>query len=71
MLAPRPLNLSDADRQNCSIVFNVNRFELYHANGWLMSATSSPARLDEILGVNQIDAAFNDMAKKMYLVYQQ
>jgi hypothetical protein len=66
----RPLNLDENDRKNCMITFNVNRFEIYHANGWLMSASNDVGRLEDIIGLNRLECTFDAFAKKMYLKYQ-
>lgn len=67
----RPLNLDPSDRKNCTVVFNVSRFEIYHASGWLMSATGDVARLDDIIGTNSLDCTFDALAKQMYLKFQE
>ena len=67
----RPLNLDADDRKNCTITFNMNRFEIYHANGWLMSATGDVGRLEEIISMNDLGCTFDALAKKMYIKYQE
>jgi hypothetical protein len=63
----KPLNLTPADRTGCTVTYNVNRFEVFHADGWMMTAASSKADLKEQLATNQLVASFDDMAATKYL----
>lgn len=64
----KPLNLTEQDRTGCKITFNVNRFEVYHANGWLMTAASSKTSLKEQLAQNKIkNAVFDGIATRKYI----
>jgi hypothetical protein len=64
----KTLSLSAADRVNCSITFNVNRFEVYHSSGWLMTAAHDKADLKEQLAANGIKGArFDSSAQRRYL----
>jgi hypothetical protein len=64
----KPLNLTEQDRIGCKITFNVNRFEVYHANGWLMTAASSKTSLKEQLVQNKIkNAVFDGIATRKYI----
>jgi hypothetical protein len=64
----KPLNITEQDRVNCVVTFNVNRFEVYHANGWLMTAASTKASLKEQLAQNGIkNAKFDSVATRKYL----
>lgn len=64
----KPLNLTEQDRTGCKITFNVNRFEVYHANGWLMTAASSKVSLKEQLAQNKIkNAVFDGIATRKYM----
>ena len=48
------LNLTPADRVNCSVIYNVNRFEVYHADGWMMTAAQTAGDLNKQLRDNGI-----------------
>jgi hypothetical protein len=61
------LNLEAADRINCRVTYNVNRFEVYHADGYLMTAASTKADLQAQLADNGIKAAFDGAAQRKYL----
>ena len=64
----KTLNLTPADRTNCSVTFNVNRFEVYHANGWLITAAQTKADLKAQLAENGIlGAKFDSAAQRKYL----
>ena len=64
----KTLSLTDTDRLNCSITFNVNRFEVYHASGWLMLSAYDKANLKEQLSANGIKGAlFDGIAQRFYL----
>ena len=64
----KTLNLAPADRANCSVTFNVNRFEVYHANGWLITAAQTKADLKAQLAENGIlGAKFDSAAARKYL----
>lgn len=65
----KTLNLSPADRIGCVVTFNVNRFEVYHANGWLMTAALNKADLKAQLKQNGISGArFDAGAVRKYMV---
>ena len=66
----RPLNLDPVDRLNCVVTFNVNRFEIYHANGWLMSSAYDTGRLNDIIGINSLECTFDKAAERMYTEVQ-
>ena len=61
------LNLEAADRINCAVTYNVNRFEVYHANGYLLTAASTKADLKAQLAANGIKAIFDGAAQRKYL----
>jgi len=62
------LNLTATDRLNCAVTYNVNRFEVYHAQGWLMTAASDKADLVAQLAQNGITGArFDSAAQRKYL----
>ena len=64
----KTLNLAPADRANCSVTFNVNRFEVYHANGWLITTAQTKADLKAQLAENGIlGAKFDYAAARKYL----
>ena len=64
----KPLNLSADDRIGCTVTFNLNRFEVYHADGWMMTAAQTKADLTKQLMHNQItDAKFDSIASGKYL----
>ena len=64
------LNLAPADRLNCLVTYNVNRFEVYHADGWLMTAAINKDDLKQQLAQNEIKGALFDRAAK-YKYLQQ
>jgi len=62
------LNLTPIDRVNCIVTFNVHRFEVYHACGWLMTAAQTKADLKAQLAENGItNAKFDSAAQRKYL----
>lgn len=64
----KPLNLDPADRVGCSVTYNVNRFEVYHADGWLMTEAQTKADLKAQLAQNGITGAvFDGAAQRKYL----
>ncbi len=64
----KALILTAADRLNCAVTYNVNRFEVYHAAGWLMTAATSKADLIAQLAHNGITGArFDGAAQRKYL----
>lgn len=64
----KPLNLSAEDRVGCTVTFNLNRFEVYHASGWMMTAAQTKADLTQQLMQNQItNAKFDTIASSKYL----
>jgi hypothetical protein len=64
----KPLNTEAADRINCTVTFNVNRFEVYHANGWLMTAASTKTDLKSQLSQNGIkNPMFDSIATRKYM----
>jgi hypothetical protein len=65
---PKLLNLTSADRNGCAVTFNANRFEIYHASGWMMSAAQTKADLKAQLAANGIvGARFDNAAQRKYL----
>ena len=54
------LNLTPADRVNCSVIYNVNRFEVYHADGWMMTAAQTAGDLNKQLLDNGIESVKYD-----------
>lgn len=64
----KPLNLSAEDRIGCRITYNTNRYEVYHADGWLMMAAYNKADLKEQLKQNQIaDGRIDASAMRQYM----
>lgn len=64
----RPLNLSDDQRQGCNVTFNVNRFEVYAAAGWMMFAAGTKAELKANLKANGIvNPMFDSIATRKYM----
>ena len=64
----KTLNLTIADRTNCTVTFNLNRFEVYHANGWMLTAAQTKADLKAQLVENGIiGAKFDSAAQRKYL----
>lgn len=62
------LNLTTADRTNCTVTFNVNQFEVYHATGWLMFSAYDKPELKVQLASNSIKGAmFDSVAQRKYL----
>lgn len=54
------LNLTPADRINCFVIYNVNRFEVYHAEGWMMTAAQTAGDLNKQLLDNGIESVKYD-----------
>ena len=66
----KPLDLSAADRAGVVVTYSINRFEVYHADGWLMTAAQDKAELQKQLTQNQItDAEFDAVARRKYLTH--
>lgn len=64
----KSLNLTDEDRIGCTVTFNVNRFEVYHADGWMLTAAQTKQDLNSQLWQNQLlNAKFDAMARRMFL----
>ena len=64
----KKLNLTPADCTNCTVTFNINRFEVYHANGWMITAAQTKADLKSQLSENGIvGAKFDSAAQRKYL----
>jgi hypothetical protein len=62
------LNLTEADRKGCQVTFNVNRFEVYHANGWLLTATKDKVDLKQQISENGlVSVVFDSVAAAKYL----
>ena len=62
------LNLTQSDRSGCSVTYNVNRFEVYHAHGWLLTAANNKADLKAQLAANGIfGAKFDGAAQRKYM----
>lgn len=62
------LNLTPADRTACVVTFNVNKFEVHHARGYLLTAASNKADLKIQLAANGIvGARFDNAAQRKYL----
>jgi hypothetical protein len=67
----RTLNLTPADCTNCTVTFNINQFEVYHASGWMMTAAQTKADLKAQLAENGItNAKFDSAAQRQYLAAQ-
>lgn len=62
------LNITDAERQGVTVTFNVNRYEVYAASGFLLTAADSKSSLKQQLAENGIvDAKFDGDAVRAYL----
>lgn len=62
------LNITDAERQGVTVTFNVNRYEVYAAAGWMMTAANSKSSLKQQLLENGIvNAKFDAIATRAYL----
>ena len=64
----KPLNLTDLERLDVLVTYNLNHFEVYHASGWLMASASNKEELRSLLTQNQIiGAKFDSAAQRKYL----
>lgn len=64
----KTLNLGLADNVGCRVTYNVNRFEVYHADGYLLTAAATKADLKAVLTQNRIKGAvFDAAARSKYL----
>lgn len=62
------LNLEPEQRLGCRVTFNVNRFEVYAAAGWLMTCAKDVPDLKAQLSENSIvGAMFDAIAQRKYL----
>jgi hypothetical protein len=53
----KTLNLTDVDRKNARVTYNVNRFEVYHADGYMLTAAVDKVDLKAQLAANGFDPA--------------
>lgn len=64
----KPLNLTDDERKGCLVTYNLNRFEVYAADGTFLTGADTKASLKEQLNTNRIKGAlFDSIAQRMYL----
>ncbi len=67
----KPLNLIPEDRVGCTVTYSVNRFEVYHRDGWLMTAAQTKNDLNSQLWQNSLlDAKFDTIASRKFLSNQ-
>jgi hypothetical protein len=62
------LNMTDDERKNCTVTYNVNRFEVYGALGNRLTAAYDKASLKQQLSENRISAKFDGIAQRKYLL---
>jgi hypothetical protein len=60
------LNITDNERNNCVVTYNLNRFEVFCGDMFLTSAQTK-ADLKQQLSVNRIKAVFDSVAQRKYL----
>jgi hypothetical protein len=64
----KTLNIAPVDRVNCTVTYNVNRFEVYHASGWMMTSAQTKSDLKAQLVDNGIvNPKFDSVAQRKYL----
>lgn len=64
----KPLNLTQEDKVSTFVTYNVNRYEIYHKDGWFMTAASNTHDLQNQIFVNGlINPIFDAISTKMYL----
>jgi hypothetical protein len=64
----KTLNLNESDRIGCVVTYNVNRFEVYHKDGWMITAAYDKGDLKYQLSQNAIaGATFDSAAQSKYL----
>jgi hypothetical protein len=62
------LNLQPSQRERCTVTYNINRFEVYLADGCFVTAASTKADLKVQLAQNGINGAmFDRSAQRKYL----
>ena len=62
------LNISDEDRKNCLVIYNINRYEVCHADRYLLTAAYSKDDLKKQLIANKIyNPKFCAVASEQYL----
>lgn len=65
---PFIMDLEPAERLGCVVVFNVNRYEVYYAEGHLMFACYNKADLKAMIAANEIEnPMFDSKAQRKYL----
>jgi len=63
----KALNLTDAQRTNCVVTYNLNRFEVFCGSMFLTAALTK-ADLKQQLRDNGIKAVFDSLAQRKYLL---
>ena len=64
----KPLKIEASDKLNCTVEYNLNKFEVYHATGWMMFSATSKEILREELAINGIvNPTFSGFASQKYL----
>jgi len=62
------LNITDEERSNCTVTYNLNRFEVYASGGHMLTAASNKIDLKQQLKENNIVGVKLDAsATRMYL----
>ena len=62
------LNLTQAERLNCHVCYMFNRFEVYHNDGWMITAARTVTDLKKQLSDNGIvNPIFGSIAQQKYI----
>ena len=64
----RPLNITDAERQGCTVTFNVNRYEVYSKAGAMYGALQGKAELKAFIAqFGLVSPMLDGIATRMYM----
>ena len=64
----RPMMLTESDVKNCKVQYHVNRYEVYHADGWMLFAAGTKQILRSMISMHQIqNPEFVGLAATRYL----
>lgn len=67
-MSKKPLMLTLEDTKNCVIRYSVNRFEVYHRDGWLIFAAGTKQMLINMISMHRIEnPKFVGLAASRYL----
>lgn len=64
----KDMNLTQSDKIDTKVTYNVNRYEVYHKDGWFMTAAINKHDLQNQIFLNGlINPKFDSIAAQKYL----